>query len=165
MVPTKDPPSPQQRTRPPETVPTIEPIHVDALMSIIHRLTSAGTERPTNDLDVRQRLVVQTLGLQQPQSIASIGSTLGLSASTMTRIIDRLEALNVLIRKPHPSDRRVTILQLTQRGRRVFEQERAFYKSVLEATVSGLDDHSTNDVLNALSALTSLTVLDHEPKP
>ncbi len=176
MTPTKDTPNTKsragkpgtqdqratKRTAPPTSMPVIEAVHVDALMGIIHRLTNAGTERPTNDLDVRQRLVVQTLGLDEPQSIASIGSTLGLSASTMTRIIDRLEQLKVLDRKPHPSDRRVTIVQLTKQGREIFEQERAFYGSILEATVSGLDDHSTSDVLNALAALTNITTIGQE---
>lgn len=137
----------------------IDPIHVDALMTIIHRLTSAGSARPTNELDVRQRLVVQSLGLGGAQPIAGIGARLGLTASTMTGIIDRLESLGVVNRQSHTTDRRVTLVELTHSGVEIFGTERAFYRSVLEATLSGLDNHSTGDVLNALAAL---AVLDQE---
>jgi DNA-binding MarR family transcriptional regulator len=139
--------------------PTVEPIHVDALMTIIHTLTGAGSNRPTNVLDVRQRLVVQTLGLHGAQPTASIGSRLGLSASTMTGIVDRLETLDLVVRQPHPSDRRIKLVQLTAQGDGTFEQERQFYSSILDATVSGLDTTSVAAVLDALAAL---SVIDQE---
>lgn len=138
---------------------TVGPIHVDALMTIIHTLTGAGSNRPTNELDVRQRLVVQTLGLHGAQPTASIGSRLGLSASTMTGIVDRLESLDLVERQPHPSDRRVKLVQLTAQGNDTFEQERQFYSSILEATVSGLDATSVAAVLDALAAL---SIIDQE---
>lgn len=134
----------------------VEDVHVEALMSMIHAISSAGATRPTNELDIRQRLVVQSLGLRGPQPIAAIGSRLGLSASTMTGVIDRLVALDMVTRVAHPSDRRVKLVELTSTGHEVFAQERTFYASLLQLTVGALGDESASTVLDALAALSLL---------
>ena len=135
---------------------SIEDVHVEALMSMIHAISSAGATRPTNELDIRQRLVVQSLGLRGPQPIAAIGSRLGLSASTMTGVIDRLVALDMVIRVAHPSDRRIKLVELTSTGHTVFAHERTFYASLLHLTIGALGEESASTVLNALAALSLL---------
>jgi DNA-binding MarR family transcriptional regulator len=60
-------------------------------MRLIHQVTASNLERPTMELNVRQRLILQCLGLEGDQSIAAIGQRLGLSPSTMTGLVDRLE--------------------------------------------------------------------------
>lgn len=40
----------------------------------------------------------------------------GASTSGMTRIVDRLEQQNLVVREPHPTDRRVLYVRLTQNG-------------------------------------------------
>ncbi len=131
----------------------IDEVHVDALMAVVHDLTSAGASRPTNELTTRQRLVVQTLGLHGPAAIAAVGSRLGLSPSTMTGIVDRLEELGVLCRRPHPGDRRVTIVHLTPRGEDHFRRERDFYGSLLEGALAGLEPTAVRHVLRALAEI------------
>lgn len=132
---------------------SVEDIHVEALMNMVHAISSAGAKRPTNELDIRQRLVIQSLGLRGPQPIVAIGTRLGLSASTMTGLIDRLAALDMVTRVDHPSDRRSKLVELTSAGHSVFGLERTFYASLLQLTIGTLDDESASAVLNALAML------------
>ena len=131
----------------------VEDIHVEALMSMVHAISSAGAKRPTNELDIRQRLVIQSLGLRGPQPIAAIGTRLGLSPSTMTGLIDRLAALDMVTRVSHPSDRRIKLVELTSIGHTVFADERTFYASLLQLTIETLGDESASAVLSALAML------------
>ena len=93
-----------------EEVAKAEGRHAEALMRLIHRVTASNAGRTTMELNIRQRLVLQCLGLDGDQPIAAMGQRLGLSPSTMTGLVDRLEEQGHVKRRPHPSDRRVTVL-------------------------------------------------------
>ena len=65
--------------------------HARAMMRLIHQVTAGHPERTTLELNVRQRLVIQSLGIAGSRPIAAIGQQLGLTPSTMTGLVDRLE--------------------------------------------------------------------------
>ena len=50
------------------------------------------------------------------------GRELTLSTGTMTGLIDRLEQDDLIRRHPHPTDRRVLLLQATPRGREIMDR-------------------------------------------
>jgi DNA-binding MarR family transcriptional regulator len=127
--------------------------HGKAVMGLVHRVTAGNSERPTLELTVRQRLVIQCLGLEDVRPIAAIGQDLGLTPSTMTGLVDRLEEQGFLRRERHPSDRRATVLCLTRKGETAFRREVAFYRALLDETLSVLGDDAKRPVLDALAHL------------
>ena len=56
---------------------------------------------------------------QPPRRPASLAEQLGLDPSNITGVVDRLEARGLIDRQPHPEDRRVKLLVLTDAGRAV----------------------------------------------
>lgn len=50
-------------------------------------------------------------------SMSYIGNLIGISASSMTIIVDKLEAMGLAIRRMDPKDRRTTRVVITERGR------------------------------------------------
>lgn len=127
--------------------------HGKAVMSLVHRATARASGRATLELTVRQRLVVQALGLEGSRSIAAIGQRLGCTPSTMTGLVDRLEEQGLLRRARNPSDRRATVLCLTRRGERVFRRELDFYRTLVDQTLAPLEEDARHIVLDALSHL------------
>ena len=128
--------------------------HARALMQLIHRVTAGHPERTTLELNVRQRLVIQSLGTGGSRPIAALGQQLGLTPSTMTGLVDRLEEQGYLRREAHPSDRRATVLRLTRKGETAFRREVEFYRALLDETLSALgDDEARRLVLEALACL------------
>jgi len=127
--------------------------HGKAVMGLIHRATARNTERPALELNVRQRLVVQAIGLEGDRPIAAIGQQLGFTPSTMTGLIDRLEDQGLLRRERHPSDRRATVLRLTRKGETVFRREVDFYRALVNETLDAIEDDGKKIVLDALSHL------------
>lgn len=127
--------------------------HGKAMMGLIHRVTAGHAERATLELNVRQRLVLQSLGLEGGRGIAAIGQQLGLTPSTMTGLVDRLEEQGFLRRESHPSDRRATVLRLTRKGEAAYRREVDFYRALVDETLGELGDDAKRLVLDALAHL------------
>ena len=124
-----------------------------AIMRLLHAMDAASNGRSAMELDLRQRRLVQVLGLAGPLPIAAAGGRLGVSPSTMTGLADRLEQQGYLARRPHPTDRRATVLELTAKGRRLFEREKDFYSRLIDETLAPLGRSERKLVLDALGHL------------
>jgi len=60
--------------------------------------------------------LLEALHCQGPTKMKVLGDALGLSARNMTAVADSLESEGLLRRVAHPSDRRATLLELTDAG-------------------------------------------------
>jgi DNA-binding MarR family transcriptional regulator len=63
------------------------------------------------------------LDAERPQSMRALATTMGCDASYVTSLVDTLERLGYVERRPCPGDRRVKLVQVTEEGRSA--QERA----------------------------------------
>ena len=107
------------------------------------------------DLSIRERLLIQRLGLEGSMPITALGQRLSISPSSMTGLVDHLEAKGLVERRPHPTDRRAIELVLTRKGRRVFDREVGFYRTLVEEALVPLGEKAMALVLQALVALES----------
>lgn len=85
-----------------------------------------GTRNPATWQQLRLLELLRTEG-QMP--MARVGAGLGVTARNVTSLVDRLEAARLVRRLPHQTDRRVTLLELTDRGRRLNQRLFAGYRS------------------------------------
>src|SRR4026207_2250126 len=60
--------------------------------------------------------LLEALHCQGPAKMKTLGDALGLSARNMTAVADSLEGEGLVRRVAHPSDRRATLLELTDEG-------------------------------------------------
>lgn len=74
------------------------------------------------DLTALQWVPLLMLANQKGQTAAELSRCLGVDTSTMTRMLDRLEAKSLLARKRSAEDRRVIFLELTEEGRALSER-------------------------------------------
>lgn len=109
-----------------------------------------------------QRLVVRIVGQFPRASAGEIASILQIHPSTLTGILRRLEAREMIERRPDPADGRRALFQLTKAGRDLDRLQEgtpeAAITSALEAVTSA-DVDGTRRVLGAVAkALSTLTV-------
>jgi DNA-binding MarR family transcriptional regulator len=69
------------------------------------------------DISVAYFAVLQALWESDGMSITDLGEKAQLEKSTMTSLIDRMEAAGLVRREDHPADRRAFQICLTPRGR------------------------------------------------
>lgn len=74
-------------------------------------------ESPGGGLTYPRLRVLETLHCQGPAKMRSLADSIGLSARNMTALADSLEADGLVRRTSHPTDRRITLLELTDEGR------------------------------------------------
>ena len=127
---------------------------VDAILYAAHRIRTAADAR------------LRELGLSLPayklmralensdQSMREVSEILHVSPRTVTDMIDGLEARGLVVRRPHPADRRVTLLSLTPDGRGQLAAAAALADGSHRAAISGLtaqDQQTLRDLLDQVA--------------
>src|SRR5215471_11672715 len=54
---------------------------------------------------------------RQPMSMGELAGALGIDPPNATTVVDDLESLGLVRRRPHPTDRRAKVVEATPRGR------------------------------------------------
>ncbi|HET8717260.1 MAG TPA: MarR family transcriptional regulator [Nocardioidaceae bacterium] len=87
----------------------------------IHMSTSAG------DVEVDRSAygIMARLADEGPQRLGALATGFGLDPSTITRQVQSLERAELAVRSTDPTDRRASILELTDEGRIVLERTRS----------------------------------------
>jgi DNA-binding MarR family transcriptional regulator len=89
---------------------------VDAVLHAAHRIrTAADADLRKGGLSLPGYKLLKALA-REDRSMREISDVLHVSPRTVTDIIDGLEARELVVRCAHPSDRRVTLLHLTEAG-------------------------------------------------
>jgi DNA-binding MarR family transcriptional regulator len=73
-------------------------------------------------LSYQQLRLLDQLGSHGPAIMREIGRELGVSPRNMTAMVDSLEQADLVVRRPHPSDRRATLIALTPDGIKTAEK-------------------------------------------
>lgn len=93
--------------------------------------------------------VLQRLDTTQGQRLTDIGTELLCVKSTITRLVDRLEADGLVLRTPDPDDRRAQRLLLTPRGVAVRDEAALHHSAAVERRL-GVLDRAEQQQLSAL---------------
>ena len=115
------------------------------------------------------RVLAVLADLRQARS-ARVASALGLEASTVTRLVDRLVASGHVSREVDPSNRSAVTLELTSRGRRLVADVAAWRKRELTRILQGLEPDDRTVLTGALRMLVEAAgegygALPHNPVP
>jgi DNA-binding MarR family transcriptional regulator len=71
----------------------------------------------TGGLGYEHMRLLHSLNLGGPAIMREIGDMLQVTPRNMTAMVDQLERAGLVVRRPHPADRRATLLELTPAGR------------------------------------------------
>jgi DNA-binding MarR family transcriptional regulator len=107
-----------------------------------------------------EALMVLTFSRRGSLPLGKLGSRLQVHPTSVTNIVDRLEAAGLVERVPHPSDRRATEAAITPEGREVGERAtRALQEGF---SLPGLDELDLEDMTERIARL-RLGFGDYEP--
>ena len=135
---------------------------VDAIIYAAHRVrTAADAALREHGLSLSGLKLLKALG-DGDRSMREISEALHVSPRTITDMIDGLEARGLVARCPHASDRRVTMVHLTETGAGELARASTVSERVAEAAVGALDQDEQH-VLRSL--LERICVPAAEPSP
>ena len=116
-------------------------------------------------LDTNRRRDVAAIGIsfararalrrlaRQPLSMGELASVLGIDPPNATSLVDDLEALELARRRPHPTDRRAKLVEVTRKGKVMAQRA----DEILSTPPPALEALSADDLEALLQILTSLT--------
>ena len=97
--------------------------------------------------------VLEALLHKGPLPVNIIGQMVELTTGSITTAIDRLESKWLVVRKHHPTDRRIRIVELTSKGRQLIEKAFAQHKIDMEKAVSNLSRAERGMLVDLLKRL------------
>lgn len=121
-----------------------------------HVMTAEGKAIITDefkDISNNDMHIIEAVGIKNPQSVSMIARTLGVTVGTLTVNMNNLEKKGYLSRTRSKEDRRVVLVELTEKGRKAFFHHRDFHKGMIKAAVSGLNEDETISLITCLQKL------------
>jgi MarR family transcriptional regulator, 2-MHQ and catechol-resistance regulon repressor len=97
--------------------------------------------------------VLEALLHKGPLPVNIIGQMVELTTGSITTAIDRLESKWLVVRKHHPTDRRIRIVELTNKGRQLIEKAFAQHRVDMEKAVSNLSRAERGMLVDLLKRL------------
>lgn len=82
--------------------------------------------------------VLEVLLHKGPLPVNVIGEKVELTTGSITTAVDRMEAKWLVVRKNHPEDCRVRIVELTPKGRRLIEKAYSQHEIIMERAMKHL---------------------------
>jgi DNA-binding MarR family transcriptional regulator len=89
--------------------------------------------------------------------ISEIGKRLLISKPQMTYIIDRLISLQIVERLPDKTDRRITKIKLTHKGKNRFEENRNLLRKTISKRLSSLNQEELKKFSVSLAAIKEIS--------
>ena len=124
------------------------------LLRRVQRIHLSTTEGDVN-LERSAYGIMCKLADEGPQRLGALATAFGLDPSTITRQVQALEEIDLAERTTDVSDRRASILDLTENGRRVLDATRERRRDKLRAALSDWSDDDLSDFGRLLRSFNS----------
>ena len=89
--------------------------------------------------------------MRDAMSMSELAGILRVRPPTASKTVARLSALGLVERRPHPRDRRLWVLFLTQAAHPLLERMRALGQEVREQALAGISDRDRDLLMRMLT--------------
>jgi DNA-binding MarR family transcriptional regulator len=103
-----------------------------------------------------QLAALQAIGRLQPITVGALAKSIHLSQATLTGILTRMEARTLVSRARCDSDRRVVIVELTEKGRAVLESAPSLLKDQFRHELLKLQEWERTQMLATLQRIAAM---------
>lgn len=122
------------------------------LLTLRHRARAATLLAPLG-LHPGQEALLLVLAKHGPMIQAQLSDALAVEPPSVTLMIRKLEASGHVRRTPVPSDKRASVVELTDRGRALCEQLKRLWCDLAEETVAGLPERTVAELPGVLRTM------------
>jgi len=137
-------------------------------IGIRHRALAGALLAPLG-LHPGQEVLLLELAEQGPRSQVQLAQASGCEPPTITNSVRKLEAAGLVVRRASPTDGRVTIVELSDRGQQLVPRLKTAWQDLAERTVAQLDDEPLDPLVHTLTelarSLTASSAPATEPAP
>lgn len=156
-------------TPPPATTALTDDQIVDlagTMRFVVARLHRQLRNQDHSGLSPSLGAALATISRDGPMSLGALAAVEQVSAPTITKLVDKLEARGLVARKADTTDKRVCRVQITVTGRRQLDDIRSRRTAWLAERLGSLspdDLHRLSDAVTVLEAIVTPAVHDETP--
>jgi len=88
-----------------------------------------------------------------PPIMTSISDQLGVTRRNVTALVDALEEEGLVRRKPHPTDRRATVIEMTTQGARMMDRIYDEHRAAVAELFAELGEEDRQELVRLLGSL------------
>lgn len=124
---------------------------IGSLVHEIDRLVKKRFDRfaETTGMSRAQWQVLARVAKRQGVNQATLADLVGVEPISICRMVDRLEAMNLVERRPDPGDRRARLIHVTENARPGLERMRATAQALFKEALTGITPEE-EEVLTSL---------------
>ncbi len=100
-----------------------------------------------------QWMLLMALGERDLQGQTELGKTVNLDNATITRCLDKLQSMSLIVRNQDKEDRRAQKVSLTDKGRNAYVEWNKIGKKINDQAATGLSSADKNQLLEVLTII------------
>ena len=131
---------------------------MDVVPPVMGRIRREMCSHRAPGISVPQLRTLIFLYRNEGASLSAVAEHIGLGLPSISKIVDALVERKLVIRKPHPDDRRRVSLSLNAHGIDVLQQTRSKAEADLAETLGLLTPAQQDSIIEALTALGAIFV-------
>ncbi|MFD8597191.1 MarR family winged helix-turn-helix transcriptional regulator [Kitasatospora sp. NPDC059646] len=135
-----------------------------AIGAALYALATRATRRLPRDMSLTSAATLATLARTGPRRITDLAAVQGVTQPAMTALVRVMEESGLVERQGDASDRRVTLVRLTEAGASYVRTRHRAGVAAFERLIDGLTGDEVDALMAALPALEHLAELDTEDR-
>jgi DNA-binding MarR family transcriptional regulator len=105
------------------------------------------------NLSTQRLRILGSLHDRGPRIMCDLKEELGVTATNITALVDSLESDGLVVRRPHPTDRRATLIDLSSKAKSEIALGCSAYKDRVAELFSGLSEAECREFTRTLEKL------------
>ena len=126
---------------------------VSLFNSVLDTEAKAIITKEYSDITENDMHIIEAVGITSPKKVSEVAKSLNVTPGTMTVNVDNLEKKGYVTRVRSESDKRVVLVNLTEKGKKAFFHHRDFHKKMIKSAVANLTDDEKDALIRCLTKL------------
>lgn len=97
--------------------------------------------------------IVEILGVHGAMRMKELADKIGVTTGTLTVQVDKMVNADLIQRRPHESDRRSILVELTEKGQEMYQEHDNLHLALTQDITAKLDDTERQNLLSYLKKM------------
>ncbi len=106
-----------------------------------------------SDLTITEMHTIHAVGDERPRTMTEVSRDLNITMGTLTTGVDKLIKKGYLVRKRTEEDKRVVLVELTEKGVEAKRMHDSFHQEMITSVIEELNDEEESVLIQALKKL------------
>lgn len=114
---------------------------------------SLKESKTLSDLSVTEMHTIEAIGSKEERTMSEVANDLGITVGTLTTAINKLVKKEYVNRRRIEEDRRVVMIELTQKGRVAYKIHERFHNEMVKQIIDLLDEDEERILISSVQKL------------